>query len=194
MRLQYLTDDGIQYLKGNFETNLPHYIQKDSAFFAKMLKEHDFLQDTGYDFNPFVTNLQVTGDESAGMKRFGITRTRYTILSSPIRDMASVGEPSLIVWPVCTGALRWSTPQTIEMILMDCSGKLLRQAILVQLSYSRPVVSSVGERRASVFSRQSTNCAWRKNGMLTVRLSSQVSNTSTSLQDSACLTCVPRKR
>ena len=65
MRLQYLTDDGIQYLKGNFETNLPHYIQKDSAFFAKMLKEHDFLQDTGYDFNPFVTNLQVTGDESA---------------------------------------------------------------------------------------------------------------------------------
>ena len=30
-----------------------------------MLKEHDFLQDTGYDFNPFVTNLQVTGDESA---------------------------------------------------------------------------------------------------------------------------------
>ena len=34
MRLQYLTDDGIQYLKGNFETNLPHYIQKDSAFFA----------------------------------------------------------------------------------------------------------------------------------------------------------------
>lgn len=51
MRLQYLTDDGIQYLKGNFETNLPHYIQKDSSYFAKVLKEHDFLQDTGYDFN-----------------------------------------------------------------------------------------------------------------------------------------------
>lgn len=65
MKLQYLTDEGIQYLKGNFETNLPHYIQKDSAYFAEVLKEHDFLQDTGYDFNPFVTALQVTGDDGA---------------------------------------------------------------------------------------------------------------------------------
>lgn len=38
MRLQYLTDEGIQYLKGNFEANLPRYIQRDSAYFADLLK------------------------------------------------------------------------------------------------------------------------------------------------------------
>lgn len=65
MRLQYLTNEGIQYLKGNFEINLPHYIQKDSTYFAEVLKKHDFLQDTGYDVNPFVSNLQLSGDDGA---------------------------------------------------------------------------------------------------------------------------------
>ena len=64
MRLQYLTDEGIQYLKGNFEANLPRYIQRDSAYFADLLKKQDFLQDTGYDFNSFASNLQVTDDAS----------------------------------------------------------------------------------------------------------------------------------
>lgn len=65
MRLQYLTDEGIQYLKGNFEKNLSHYIQKDATYFAELLKDHDFLQDTGYNFNSFASALQVTGDDSA---------------------------------------------------------------------------------------------------------------------------------
>lgn len=65
MRLQYLTDEGIQYLKGNFAANLPHYIQRESAYFADLLKKQDFLQDTGYDFNSFASNLQVTDDASA---------------------------------------------------------------------------------------------------------------------------------
>ena len=65
MRLQYLTDEGIQYLKGNFEANMPHYIQRDSLYFTDLLKKHNFLQDTGYDFNSFASNLQVTDDASA---------------------------------------------------------------------------------------------------------------------------------
>lgn len=65
MRLQYLTDEGIQYLKGNFEKNLQHYIQRDSTYFAELLKEHDFLQDTGYEFEPFASNLQVTGIDAS---------------------------------------------------------------------------------------------------------------------------------
>lgn len=229
MRLQYLTDEGIQYLKGNFEANLPRYIQRDSAYFADLLKKQDFLQDTGYDFNSFASNLQVTDDASTDdvhnaevihralsdlpyymaidekiwaacctpiylissarrkktswMRMSGITRIRFTILSSPIRDTASAGEPSSTVLPVFTGALRWSTTQATTMIPMVCLKRLRLQDIRARLSSSRPAASLVGGRHASASSRQSANCVWRKSGMSTAQQSSQASNTSISSQD-----------
>jgi hypothetical protein len=62
MELQYLTEDGIRDLKGNFITYLPHYLEGDREFFARLLAAKGYLQDTGYDFQNFRSDMRVAAD------------------------------------------------------------------------------------------------------------------------------------
>lgn len=65
MKLQYLTSQGIDYLKGAFDQNLPQYLAGNGAFFRTKLREQGFLQDTGYEIEPFANKMQVTDDDKA---------------------------------------------------------------------------------------------------------------------------------
>ena len=49
MKLQVLSEDGIEALKGGFDRNLPYYVQGDAAYFQQLLADGDFLQDTDLD-------------------------------------------------------------------------------------------------------------------------------------------------
>ncbi|MFV0635708.1 DUF6339 family protein [Mitsuokella sp. WILCCON 0060] len=61
MKLQYITDDSLADLKGNFKQNfLLHYLPKDGEYFQKRIAERNWLQDTSVEIQPFVQDLQVT--------------------------------------------------------------------------------------------------------------------------------------
>lgn len=61
MKLQYITDDGLADLKGNFKQNFSlYYLPKDGAYFQQRLDEKGWLQDTAVEIRPFAQDLQVT--------------------------------------------------------------------------------------------------------------------------------------
>ena len=65
MKLKCLTEDGVQYLKVNFEEHFPYYMRGDGEYFQRLIAEHEFLQETGYEVPSFARELRVTGDDAA---------------------------------------------------------------------------------------------------------------------------------
>lgn len=57
MRLQYLSDEGLADLKGNFPRNLSHYSAGDRGYFSELLERKGYLFDTGIEIEDFCANL-----------------------------------------------------------------------------------------------------------------------------------------
>lgn len=63
MRLQYITDEGIGYLKGNIKNHISFYQNGDKEYFGKILLDNKYLQDTGYNIDNFADRLRVSGND-----------------------------------------------------------------------------------------------------------------------------------
>ena len=61
--IQYLSDEGLEMLKQNFDNNLQRYKENDKKYFSDILNEHNYLVDSTYIIEDFTQKL-VYGEDN----------------------------------------------------------------------------------------------------------------------------------
>lgn len=62
--IQYLSDEGLEMLKQNFDNNLQRYKENDKKYFADILNEHNYLVDSTYIIEDFTQKLVYDEDNN----------------------------------------------------------------------------------------------------------------------------------
>lgn len=57
IRIKYLTDEGLQYLKTSFDTNIEIYKSNDHPTLLKVLEDNHYLNDSAYEIDDFTHKL-----------------------------------------------------------------------------------------------------------------------------------------